>query len=319
MRPQVCAASLFVLAVLGACGGGGGGGGNNPAITIAKSSAPNGDAQIDTVGAELSDSLRVLVNENGAAKAGETVNWSSTATGAVLSPASSVTDANGLAASQLTLGSVAGSQTAKATLAGAGGSPVTFTETAGAGNPFAISRLAGDSQAQLVHVALAAPVQVKVVDRLNNPVANVAVAWAATGPLVPTSANSNTNAQGIASFTPTAGATSGDATVQAAASGVAAPVTFHLKVADVKVTTGNFFFKSLHNNSTNPAVDTIAVNGTVWWLNGAGGHTVQSLGPPSFPSSGALTSYTVTFGSAGTYQYDCGVHGLVMTGQVVVQ
>jgi adhesin/invasin len=320
MVVRVCIASALGLAVLAGCGGGGGSS-NNPAVTIAKSTAPNGDAQTDTVAAELSESLRVVVSENGAAKAGATVNWSSAAAGAAVSPTSGVTDANGLAATHWTLGTVAGAQIAKATLVGAGGSPVTFTATANPGNPSTITKVAGDSQAQLVSVAFGAALQVRVTDQFNNPISGVTVNWTATGSVTPASTSSNTNTQGVASLTVTAGATSGDATVQAAVSGIAGSKTFNLKVAAVKVTTGNFFFKSLHNNTTNPAVDTIAVNGVVLWVNGAGGHTVESVLTPSFPNSGPglLSTYAVTFGAAGTYQYQCGIHGSVMTGRVVVQ
>src|SRR5207249_4162658 len=49
-------------------------------------------------------------------------------------------------------------------------------------------------------------------------------------------------------------------------------------------------FVSGHNESHNPAVDTIAVGGTVTWTWGAnsgayGGHSVQSVGSQSFASS----------------------------------
>ena len=51
-------------------------------------------------------------------------------------------------------------------------------------------------------------------------------------------------------------------------------------------------------------------------------HSVQSLGSPSFTSSGVQTgsgsTYHVTFTAPGTYQYDCAVHGSMMTGRIVV-
>ena len=85
-------------------------------------------------------------------------------------------------------------------------------------------------------------------------------------------------------------------------------------------------FVSGHNGSHNPAVDTIAVGGTVTWTWGAnsgayGGHSVQSVGSQSFASSAVQSSgtYSLTFTSPGTYQYDCAVHGSAMTGTVVVR
>ncbi len=82
-------------------------------------------------------------------------------------------------------------------------------------------------------------------------------------------------------------------------------------------------FVSGHNASSNTAVDTIAAGGTVTWSwTGSLPHSVQSVGSPSFASSGTMTgsgTYTVTFPTAGTYQYDCAVHGQLMTGTIVVR
>jgi plastocyanin len=91
------------------------------------------------------------------------------------------------------------------------------------------------------------------------------------------------------------------------------------------VTVGDIFFKSVHNGSSNAAVDTVAAGGSVTWNWAAGEslpHSVQSLGTPSFVSSATQTgggkSYQITFPTAGTYQYDCAVHGKSMTGTIVV-
>src|SRR6185436_1560611 len=55
--------------------------------------------------------------------------------------------------------------------------------------------------------------------------------------------------------------------------------------ATAAVTVGDIFFKSALNGSSNPAVDTVAVNGTVTWTwatTEALPHSVQSTGSPSF-------------------------------------
>jgi plastocyanin len=95
---------------------------------------------------------------------------------------------------------------------------------------------------------------------------------------------------------------------------------------DVAVVVGNNFMKSGHNGSVNPAVDTVAAGGSVTWTwtsTGAVPHSIQSLGNPAFPSSAILTGngsiYRVTFRTAGTYRYDCAVHGSMMSGTIVVQ
>ena len=88
---------------------------------------------------------------------------------------------------------------------------------------------------------------------------------------------------------------------------------------------GDIFFTSALNSSSNPAVDTVAVNGTVTWTWAAGEvlpHSVQSVGSPSFTSSGILSgagnTYQFRFTAPGTYQYECAVHGQLMTGRIVV-
>jgi len=92
------------------------------------------------------------------------------------------------------------------------------------------------------------------------------------------------------------------------------------------VAVGNILFKSGHNGTANPAVDTVAVGGTVTWTwtnTGSEPHSVQSLGSPSFTSSsvqaGDGMTYQVVFSAPGTYQYDCAVHGAAMQGRIVVR
>jgi plastocyanin len=81
-------------------------------------------------------------------------------------------------------------------------------------------------------------------------------------------------------------------------------------------------FVSQHNASMNPAVDTITAGSAMTWTwTGNLPHSVRSTGTPAFTSSGVLTgagSYSVTFTTAGTYKYDCGVRGAAMTGTIVV-
>jgi plastocyanin len=90
------------------------------------------------------------------------------------------------------------------------------------------------------------------------------------------------------------------------------------------VTVGNNFFRSNHNGTCNTAVDTVAAGATVTWTwTGATSHSVRSQGTPSFQSSEVLTgtgqTYSVTFDTPGSYDYDCSVHASQMTGRIVVQ
>lgn len=96
----------------------------------------------------------------------------------------------------------------------------------------------------------------------------------------------------------------------------------------IAVTVGTgILFRSVRNNTSNPAVDTLAVGGTVTWSHMGGSHNVRSTGSPSFTSSfGAGPANTVMnatyqfqFNTVGTYQYNCGIHGAAMSGRVVVK
>ena len=92
------------------------------------------------------------------------------------------------------------------------------------------------------------------------------------------------------------------------------------------VTVGNNFFQSGHNGTSNPAVDTIPAGTAVTWTwsnTGSTPHSVESEGTTTFASSAVLTgsgtTYSVTFTTPGTYEYDCAVHGQAMSGTIVVQ
>jgi plastocyanin len=133
-----------------------------------------------------------------------------------------------------------------------------------------------------------------------------------------------TAATGIATKSIVAGVSTGGAVVRATTAAVAATnLDFNLTVAlaPVAVTVGDFFFRSARNATEDPAIDTAVVGQTVRW-SVTGTHTVRSLGSPSFTSSGNLNTggtYTLTFNTPGTYQYDCAIHdAIVMSGTIVV-
>jgi hypothetical protein len=80
-------------------------------------------------------------------------------------------------------------------------------------------------------------------------------------------------------------------------------------------------FTSAHNGTSNAAVDTVAVGGTVIWTwTGTDVHSVKSTGSTTFASSPVKSSgtYAATFAAPGTYTYECAVHGAAMSGRVVV-
>jgi plastocyanin len=94
----------------------------------------------------------------------------------------------------------------------------------------------------------------------------------------------------------------------------------------VAIAVGNNFFRSGHNQSASPAVDTVAAGGTVTWTwtnSGSVPHSVESVSSPSFTSSaiqiGDGSRYSIQFSAPGTYRYDCAVHGRMMSGTIVVR
>ncbi len=319
----------IVLAALVAACGGSGGGPSAPTAVIQKTSTASGDGQTGGVTTALANPLRVVVTLNGAPQVGTSVTWASSAVGATISPGPN-TDANGIATANWTLGQTAGTEMATATLSGATGSPVTFTATATPGPATQLALVSGDNQTGPINSSLANPLQVKVGDQFSNGVLGVTVNWQVTsGSAMVTPASGPTDAAGNAQATVTLGGTAGSNTVTATSTGLTgSPVTFHATAVTLPmsaaVTVGpGIVFTSVHNGTSNPAVDTIRAGGTVTWTWAANSlsHSVQSTGTPSFPSSAILTSgtYSHTFTVAGNYNYDCIVHGTGMTGLIVVK
>jgi plastocyanin len=322
---MVCAIGITVAGW--GCGSSGGPTGTStPAIQ--KSVSASGDNQSAAAGAALASPLRVAVTLSGVAQQGTAVTWAATGTGALVSPASSLTDANGIATTTWTLGQTAGTQHATASLAGATGSPVTFTASATAGAATQLALSSGDGQSSTPSTPLAGALKVKVGDQFGNGVPGVNIAWLVTGGTASVQpASSASDVSGIAQAAVTLGATLGPVSITATSAGLTgSPVTFHATIvsfpSSAAVQIGDNFFKSSQNMTSNPAMDTIGVNGTVTWTwAGLANHSVQSTGSPSFTSSTTKSTgtYSFTFTSAGTYAYDCIVHGTAMNGIVVVR
>ncbi len=94
-----------------------------------------GNNQTGTVGAALPDTLQVLVvnqsSNSPAPFAGVTVDWTVANGDGSVNPATSVTDANGIASTVWTLGPTAGQQSVTATIpSSTQTAPETFTATA---------------------------------------------------------------------------------------------------------------------------------------------------------------------------------------------
>jgi hypothetical protein len=303
----VTRASIVLLALAAACGGGGGD--PNPDRTvIARAGAPNGNGQNGTVAQPLADSFRVVVTEGGSPRSGATVAWSTPVTGAVMSPGTSVTDANGLAASRMTLGQLAGAQTARASLSTS--SFVTFTAAGAAGPAARLVVVSGNDQASLANAALTLPLKARVSDQFDNPIDNAVVSWSViSGAASLSGASSMTANGGVATITVVPGATAGPIQIRAISAG-ADTVIFNAHVVTLvkDVLVKNNFFESGSNGSQAPAVDTLPAGEAVRfvWQSGAVEHNVIPQGSPLFLGvSGAIRSpFThgpVRIAAPGTY------------------
>jgi plastocyanin len=347
-RGRTLALGLGVVSLaLGACGGSGSDLGPSP-LVLAMAPTESGDQQTAPLGTSLQNEIRVLVTRDGVPEAGVSVTWS-VVVGSV-DPVTLTTGPDGIGATKWTLGAVAGAQTAQAVVSGATGSPVTFTATATVTEPpppvplaplvlAQTSTQSGDGQTGPVGAALANDLRV-IATRDGVVQSGVTVTWAAAdGTLDP--ASSVTGADGVGATSWTLGPTVGSQTATATVPGATgSPVTFTAMAmasgppppppppppSSVKVTVGNDFFKSVSNASTHPAVDTVAVNGTVTWTwtsTGTTRHSVESTGSPRFTSSiemmGDGMTYSFRFTQPGTYTYDCAVHGPSMDGTIVVR
>jgi len=326
MTPR--AKAWWVGALYGLVAGCGGDGGGEPtrSIIIAKIS---GDAQDGVVGQTLADPIQVLVTENNAPLAGATVNWLTTGTEGILAPETSATDANGLTSASWTLGRFVGINRVTAQVSDGNQPAINFTAQAFPDHPAVLLKEAGDNQSAFVNRVLD-DISVRVTDQFENSVPGVDVEWSASSGTL-SSSHVFTDPGGVSTVQLTLGGTPGTVTVTAAVPGLSGSPQVFTETADplpaeAAVLVGNNFFRSDRNSSTNPAVDTLGVGGSVSWTWGNTGgtpHSVRSLGSPSFTSSvtktGAGSTHTATFSSPGTYRYDCAVHGSAMTGRILVE
>lgn len=205
-----------ILLLLVGCGGSDNAG-PTPTLVIAVSAGDGQSAPV-TSGALLS---ALVTDAAGSPQSGVSVAWSVVSGGGAI-PASSLTNAAGVASATFTLGQIAGPQRARATASGAGGSPATFTVTAVAGAPTQLKKSTGDGQTGWAGSPLPIPYAVTAKDQYNNPVSGVMVNWAVTSGGGTVSAPSSVTAtSGAATVTHTLGNTAPSQTVVATAAAIA--------------------------------------------------------------------------------------------------
>ncbi len=157
-----------------------------------------------TPGAIVSDSIRVLVtNTAGAPVGGARVLFAATGGAGSVSPAVAISSANGLAATQWTLGAKAGPNSASATVVDTSNtalsfvqhSPVTFAVT----SYLALSAVAGDQQTGQILSSLPISPAVKLVDSLGKPRVGVPITFSPTNDGRVAFPTVSTGADGVAS------------------------------------------------------------------------------------------------------------------------
>ena len=163
--------------------------------------AQSGDNQTAAVGTQLPIPLSVMVTDAGANPvSGITVNWAAPDGGSVSAP-TSVTDAQGVARVNRTLGVTPGTYTTTADVPGLTGSPVTFTSTATLGAPNQLKFTVQPTDA-VVGQTLSPAVQVQVQDGQGNPIPtatnSITLASSVPGTLAGTTTRSAV--AGVASF-----------------------------------------------------------------------------------------------------------------------
>ncbi|HEY3011767.1 MAG TPA: PKD domain-containing protein [Gemmatimonadales bacterium] len=184
--------------------------------------AVSGDEQTGPAGSTLSQPLVVVVTDAfGNPISGVTITWTAEGGGSV-SEAATITDAQGRASVQRTLGPTAGQQTTLATSEGLAGSPVTFVHTATAGNASVLSIVSGNDQTAAAGTRLPGDLVVRLVDAAGNGVPGAAVTWVVGtggGSVLPE--NTITDEAGRTSAQWTLGPSPGENRVDAVVSGVA--------------------------------------------------------------------------------------------------
>ena len=196
----------------------------------------SGDSQEGPASTQLDEPFVISVlDQDGSPLAGVVVSFSVTAGGGTLSSTTdtnpctiesstssttATTDANGQAATRLTLGSDAGTNTVAATVEGL--EPETFTATAAEqAMPHSLEKVCGEDQEGTAGEQLVEPLVVAVLDEDGAAIAGVDVSFAVTaGGGTLSAATATTNANGRAATRLTLGSEPGTNTVEATVEGL---------------------------------------------------------------------------------------------------
>jgi len=257
----------------------------------------------------------VVMDQHGVPVQGVSVQWTASGGGSVASP-TKLTDAGGQSIMEYTFGAIAGGQyRASAAVPGLIGSPIEFMLNAHPATPVALEKANGDSLVvqvggQVIHT-------VKARDSYGNGTQGVTIDWivvAGGGAIVP--AQNITGNGGLAQATRTLGPSTGTQAVTATAGAIIASpsVSFTTTAATTVV--------RVTNNTFLPDAVTIQQGDSVaWqWQGTTAAHNITFAATAGKPADAADRTAGVvwrTFGTAGTFTYQCTNHA-GMTGTVTV-
>jgi alpha-tubulin suppressor-like RCC1 family protein len=282
VRTTRIASSILLVASLAACHDLFGGGGDKPKpAQIAAASTPPASA---TVGSQVPLSVKVT-DASGQAVKGTTVQWAVTGGGGSITPASSTTDATGVATATWTLGNTAGVQTATASFDATHSVTFTVTATAGAASGVTVT----PDSVNLSSLGDTVRLHATAVDAGNNP---APVAWQSLDPGIATVSSTGlvtSLANGRARIVASSGAKADTAIVKVqqviasvvanpgavtVAAGNSQPVTATASDARGQTVAGaTFSWLSL-----NPAIATVSGTGVITGVSTGGTQVIVSSG-----------------------------------------
>ncbi len=277
-----------------------------------------GNGQSANPGRTLSGPLTVRVADASgvAAIAGVPVTWTvSPAGAATVNPATSTTDGQGLASTNVGLSTTtSGPVTIRAALAGANSNIFTTfnVNVVVIVSVTAIQKLSGDSQSAVAGATFAQPLAV-VVSTNNGAPANIPVTFSISGPGNiggQTSSTINTDSTGKAQVTVTAGSTTGTVTVTASTSGFNQSFSLTVIPPGPNLTANSFFNAAgLKQGSLSPcSLATISASGLAPGVQGSlnpvslFGQLPTTLGPDSVTFNGVQAPILRVSNSAGGEQ-----------------
>jgi len=325
-RTMLTSALVPVLLAWGCGSDDGGSGGTDPPPTAATIVRVSGDGQTGATGTELASPFVVRVTDaQGGGVSDLGVAWDVTGGGGSLSAGTTQTNSQGQASVSLTLGPAAGANTATASVSGLTGSPVAFAANATVPpTPTTIALISGDNQNGKTLESLSSPFVVEVTDDQGSGLPGVTVTWAVmAGDGDLSSSLTDTNSQGEASVTFTPGTTTGDNVVTATVAGLTgSPVMFTSRTTVLVIEMSGIAFVYPDGSINSGA--TVVVGDTIEWVNRDGvQHTatsnIEPAGGSTFDSGLMANGATFRFAPdvAGTWEYLCLVHPLIMLGATI--